>query len=90
MEYMISGKLFSVIRKNLGGSKQQKKTLQRSERPWNVTLRSLTFATGYKQTIQDVSTLTVQLAIEAQNIKKRILEILDVETSTGYWLVSAM
>ena len=42
------------------------------------------FTTGYKQTIQDASTLTVQLAIEAQGIKNRILEILDVETANGY------
>ena len=42
------------------------------------------FTTGYKQTIRDASTLTVQLALEAQGIKNRILEILEIETSTGY------
>ena len=42
------------------------------------------FTTGYKQTIRDASTLTVQLAIEAQGIKKRILDILTVETVNGY------
>ena len=45
---------------------------------------SSAFTTGYKQTIQDASTLTVQLAVEAQAIKQRILEILEVETSNGY------
>lgn len=45
---------------------------------------SSAFTSGYKQTIRDASTLTVQLAAEAQGIKNRILEILDVETSNGY------
>jgi predicted helicase len=45
---------------------------------------SSAFTTGYKQTIRDASTLTVQLAAEAQGIKNRILDILEVETSTGY------
>lgn len=42
------------------------------------------FASGYRQTIQDSSTLTIQLAAEAQNIRNRILSILDVETQNGY------
>lgn len=42
------------------------------------------FTTGYRQTIQDASTLTTQLAIEAQGIRNRILEILNVETVNGY------
>lgn len=42
------------------------------------------FASGYRQTIQDSSTLTIQLAAEAQNIRNRILSILDVETKNGY------
>lgn len=42
------------------------------------------FSTGYKQIIKDSSTLTIRLAAEAQNIRNRILEILDVETSNGY------
>ena len=42
------------------------------------------FTTGYRQTIHDASTLTTQLAIEAQGIKNRILENLEVETSNGY------
>ena len=45
---------------------------------------SSAFVTGYKQTIRDASTLTIQLAAEAQEIKKRILAILEVETSNGY------
>lgn len=45
---------------------------------------SSAFVTGYRQTIKDSSTLTVQLAAEAQEIKKRILDILDIETSNGY------
>lgn len=42
------------------------------------------FTMAYKQTIQDSSTLTVQLAAEAQNIRNRILDILEVETKNGY------
>ena len=42
------------------------------------------FTTGYRQTIQDASTLTTQLAAEAQEIRNRILEILNVETVNGY------
>lgn len=42
------------------------------------------FSSGYRQTIKDSSTLTVQLAAEAQNIRNRILQILDVETQNGY------
>lgn len=45
---------------------------------------SSAFTTGYKQTIRDASTLTVQLAVEAQGIRNRILEILEVESSNGY------
>ena len=45
---------------------------------------SSAFVTGYRQTIKDSSTLTVQLAAEAREIKKRILAILDIETSNGY------
>ena len=45
---------------------------------------SSAFTTGYKQTIQDASTLTTQLAIEAQGIRNRILEILNIETANGY------
>lgn len=42
------------------------------------------FTMAYKQTIQDSSTLTIQLAAEAQEIRKRILDILKVETKDGY------
>ena len=42
------------------------------------------FSSGYRQTIRDSSTLTIQLAAEAQNIRNRILQILDVETKNGY------
>lgn len=42
------------------------------------------FTTGYKQTIRDASTLTIQLAIEAQGIRNRILDILEVESPNGY------
>lgn len=45
---------------------------------------SSAFTTGYKQTIRDASTLTVQLAIEAQGIRNRILDILEVESPNGY------
>lgn len=45
---------------------------------------SSAFTLAYKQTIQDSSTLTVQLAAEAQNIRNRILDILNVETKNGY------
>lgn len=45
---------------------------------------SRAFVTGYKQTIKDSSTLTAKLSVEAQEIQKRILAILDVETSNGY------
>ena len=45
---------------------------------------SSAFTTAYRQTIQDASTLTTKLAIEAQGIRNRILEILDVETANGY------
>ena len=50
---------------------------------WRNTWASA-FTTGYRQTIQDSSTLTVQLAAEAQEIRKRILDILKVETQNGY------
>lgn len=42
------------------------------------------FSSGYRQNIQDSSTLTIQLAAEAQNIRNRILAILNVETQNGY------
>lgn len=42
------------------------------------------FITGYRQTIHDSVTLTVQLAAEAQNIRNRILDILEVESANGY------
>ncbi len=45
---------------------------------------SSAFTTAYKQTIRDASTLTVQLAVEAQGIRNRILEILEVESLNGY------
>ncbi len=45
---------------------------------------SSAFTTGYKQNIRDASTLTVQLAAEAQGIKNRILDILEVESPNGY------
>ncbi len=45
---------------------------------------SSAFTTAYRQTIQDSSTLTIQLAAEAQNIRDRILEVLDVESRNGY------
>lgn len=42
------------------------------------------FTTRYRQTIQDAHTLTVRLAEEAQNIRDRILNTLEIETSNGY------
>lgn len=45
---------------------------------------SSAFTTAYRQTIQDSSTLTVQLAAEAQEIRNRILDILSVESKNGY------
>ena len=42
------------------------------------------FVAGYRQTIHDSVTLTVQLAAEAQNIRNRILDILEVESPNGY------
>ena len=45
---------------------------------------SSAFTTAYRQTIQDSSTLTIQLAAEAQNIRNRILDVLDVESRNGY------
>lgn len=42
------------------------------------------FKTAYRQTITDSSTLTIQLAVEARDIRDRILEALDVETANGY------
>lgn len=45
---------------------------------------SSAFTTAYRQTINDASTLTAQLAAEAQGLRNRILSILDVETSNGY------
>lgn len=45
---------------------------------------SSAFISGYRQTIKDSSALTIQLAAEAQNIRNRILSILEVESSNGY------
>lgn len=45
---------------------------------------SSAFTTAYRQTIQDSSTLTIQLAAEAQNIRNCILDILNVESQNGY------
>ena len=45
---------------------------------------SSAFVTGYRQTIRDAATLTAQLAAEAQGIRNRILEILEVESANGY------
>lgn len=42
------------------------------------------FVSGYRQTIHDSVTLTVQLAAEAQNIRDRIMDILEVESRNGY------
>lgn len=42
------------------------------------------FTTRYRQTIQDSHTITIRLAEEAQNIRDRILSILEIETSNGY------
>ena len=45
---------------------------------------SSAFTTAYRQTIQDSSTLTIQLAAETQNIRNRILDVLNVESENGY------
>lgn len=45
---------------------------------------SSAFTTAYRQTIQDSSTLTIQLAAEAQNIRNCILDVLKVESQNGY------
>lgn len=45
---------------------------------------SSAFTTGYKETIQNAAMLTTRLAIEAQGIRNRILDILKVETANGY------
>lgn len=45
---------------------------------------SSAFTTGYKETIQNAATLTTRLAVEAQGIRNRILDILKVETANGY------
>ena len=45
---------------------------------------SSAFVTGYRQTIRDAATLTTQLAAEAQGIRNRILDILEVESANGY------
>lgn len=42
------------------------------------------FRYAYRQTITDSSTLTHQLAVEAQDIRDRIMEALDVEAPNGY------
>lgn len=45
---------------------------------------SKAFTTGYRETIHDASTLTIQLADEARGIRDRILATLAVETKDGY------
>ena len=45
---------------------------------------SAAFETGYRQTIRDSSTLTVQLAKEARGIRNRVLDVMSVETRNGY------
>lgn len=45
---------------------------------------SKAFITRYKQIINDSKTLTENLAIEAKNIKDRVLDTLSVETKNGY------
>ena len=45
---------------------------------------SSAFTTAYHQVIRDSSTLTTQLAAEAQDIKERILKTLEVESANGY------
>ncbi len=50
---------------------------------WRLNWSSA-FVTGYRQTIQDSSTLTIQLAAEAQNIRNQILDIIEVESPNGY------
>lgn len=42
------------------------------------------FRSAYRQTITDSSTLTRQLAVEAQEIRNRIMDALDVEAPNGY------
>lgn len=42
------------------------------------------FTKRYKQTIRDSHTLTIRLAEEAQHIRDRILDILEIETRNGY------
>lgn len=42
------------------------------------------FVSTYHQVIQDSSTLTMHLAIEAQGIRNRLLDILEVESKNGY------
>ena len=50
---------------------------------WRKTWASA-FTTAYRQAIHDSSTLTMQLAAEAQEIRNRILSILEVEADNGY------
>ena len=45
---------------------------------------SSAFTSTYKEVIRDSSTLTIQLAKEAQGIRDRILDILNVESPNGY------
>ena len=45
---------------------------------------SAAFETGYRQTIRDSSTLTIQLAKEARGIRNRVLDVMSVETRNGY------
>lgn len=42
------------------------------------------FTVRYRQTIHDSQTLTTRLAEEAQGIRDRILDILEIETQNGY------
>ena len=54
-----------------------------NEELWRETW-SGAFRSAYRQTITDSSTLTIQLAYEAQDIRDRILDALDVEAPNGY------
>lgn len=45
---------------------------------------SSAFRLAYRQTITDSSTLTLQLAVEAQDIRDRIMDALGVEAPNGY------
>ena len=56
---------------------------ERDTQAWH-DIWSKAFTTAYRQNIQDVSTLTEQLAEEARCIRDRILSIMNVETDKGY------